>query len=112
LLDNFGYNYNLLSADNKKLLKQSDHQDIYKLLALLKNLGIRVYEEAIAYINYEKILQTTVIRKYNNNYKYTYGRITLDCNVTNKFLKDKESCKIIVLYDEEADCLIIKKIIL
>ncbi len=63
-------------------------------------------------INYEKILQTTVIRKYNNNYKYTYGRITLDCNVTNKFLKDKESCKIIVLYDEEADCLIIKKIIL
>ena len=55
-------------------------------------------------------MQITTMRKYKNNYGYTYGRITLDADMTDKFLGVKETSKILVKYDEEKDCLIIEKI--
>lgn len=55
-------------------------------------------------------VQITNMSKYKNNDGNIYGKITLDQCIANKFLKDKDTCKVIVKYDNEKDCLVINKI--
>lgn len=107
---NFYYD-NIRTNRNKEKLIERIMIKFYqkKILESIYNLQDKEILPSVT-LNHKKILQTTVIRKYINNYKYTYGRITLDGNTINKFLGFKKTCKIIVMYDEEHDCLIIEKI--
>lgn len=57
-------------------------------------------------------MQVTKLRRYKNNYKNGYGRITLNEKTVNKFIKDPniDVVDIVVHYDAEKDVLIVKKI--
>ncbi len=60
------------------------------------------------------MIQVTKCRKFKNNYKYDYCRLTLNDKVVEKFFsgkdKDKDVLDVSVQYDAEKDALIIKKL--